>query len=136
VFSGLPVSEAMITEFRALDERASLADAVEALLSGSQPDFPVVSDGRVVGVLPRTELLKALASNPRETPISRVMRTDCRTVTESDSLEDALDRVRESGCPLVPVLRSGRLVGLLTQDNLAELMMVRRAMRGKPTAAA
>lgn len=136
VFSGLPVSEAMITEFRALDERASLADAVEALLSGSQPDFPVLSDGQVVGVLPRTELLKALAAHPRETPISSVMRRDCLSVAESDSLDDALDRVRASGCPMVPVLRSGRLVGLLTQDNLAELMLVRQAMRGKPAAAA
>lgn len=130
-FAGVRVADAMVTDFRAMDERATLADAVEALLSGSQPDFPVVSDGRVVGVLPRTELLRALTERSRSDAVSGVMRRDCLTVREADLLDDVLDRVRESGCPMVPVLRDGRLVGLLTQDNMAELMMVRQAIRGR-----
>ena len=38
---GIPVSRAMVTDFRALDENATLSDAMRAILAGSQQDFPV-----------------------------------------------------------------------------------------------
>lgn len=128
LFAGLRVRDAMITEFRALQEGATLADAVQALLSGSQTDFPVVSaDGRVAGVLPRDDLLRAVAGGERNAPIGAIMRRDCVTASEDDPLDAVVARIRESGCPLVPVLRDAGLVGLLTMDNLAELLMIRRA---------
>jgi Zn-dependent protease len=59
-FSGLPVSQAMLTRFATLDETETLGRAVQLLLSGSQQDFPVTSGGEVVGLLTRRDLLSAL----------------------------------------------------------------------------
>ncbi len=130
-FRGVRVGDAMMTDFRTLNVNDTLADAVQALLAGSQTDFPVMSEGQVAGVLPRTDLLRALASKDRNAPIHEVMRRDCARVSESDPLDQVLARIRESGCPMVPVISNGHLTGLLTLDNLGELMMVHQAIRGK-----
>jgi CBS domain-containing protein len=37
--------------------------------------------------------------------------------------------MRETGQAAVPVAESGRLVGLLTSDNVGDLLLVRQALR-------
>ena len=126
--SGLRVSDAMVTDFRTLSEQETLQHAVEVLLAGSQEDFPVVgADGRLAGVLARSDLVRALAARGRETPIGDVMRRECPAAAEHEPLEAAYQRVQQGGCPIVPVLRAGVPVGLVTLENLAEVMMVRQA---------
>jgi CBS domain-containing protein len=44
------------------------------------------------------------------------------------SFDEALGRLRSSGLPALPVVDGGgRLVGLLTMDNITDLILVRRA---------
>jgi CBS domain-containing protein len=50
-FAGAVVRDAMLTDFRVLSPQDSLANATKLILAGSQTDFPVVSAGRVVGIL-------------------------------------------------------------------------------------
>lgn len=134
LFRGLPVREAMMTDFRSLPATATLADAARELLAGSQQDFPVMEDGAIVGVLPRSELLKALASRSHDLPVAGATRRDCKPVDETEMLETVFERMQESGCTLLPVVRGGTVVGLVSLENIAELMMVRSAVgRGKPT---
>ena len=50
----------MLTTFQTLAPQNTLSYAVELILAGSQQDFPVVDSGKVVGVLTRGDLIKAL----------------------------------------------------------------------------
>src|SRR5919106_1229844 len=59
--SGIPVTNAMQTRFETLAPSDRLARVVDLILSGSQQDFPVVEDGRFIGVLTREDFFKALA---------------------------------------------------------------------------
>ena len=121
-----PVSSAMVREFRTLSEDASLQEAVDALLATSQHDFPVVDDtGSVAGLLTRQDLIAALRKNDPALRVGDVMRRDIPTVTTGTRFEDAFRIMQECNCPAVPVLdRMKRLVGLLTPENVTELMMV------------
>jgi Zn-dependent protease/CBS domain-containing protein len=125
-----PVSSAMVREFRTLSEDASLQEAVDALLATSQHDFPVVDDsGNVAGLLTRQDLIAALRKNDPALRVGDVMRRDIPTVTTGTRFEDAFRIMQECNCPAVPVLdRMKRLVGLLTPENVTELMMVQSAM--------
>jgi stage IV sporulation protein FB len=125
-----PVSSAMVREFRTLPETASLQEAVDALLGTSQHDFPVVDGtGRVAGVLTRHDLIAALRKDDPHIVVGDVMRRDIPTVTTGTRFEDAFRIMQECNCPAVPVLdRMKRLVGLLTPENVTELMMVQSAM--------
>jgi Zn-dependent protease len=125
-----PVSSAMVREFRTLAASATLDEAVDALLATSQHDFPIVDEsGRVAGLLTRHDLIAALRKNDPELRVGDVMRRDIPTVTTGTRFEDAFRIMQECNCPAVPVLdRMKRLVGLLTPENVTELMMVHSAM--------
>jgi Zn-dependent protease len=125
-----PVSSAMVREFRTLSEDASLQEAVDALLATSQHDFPVVDDtGNFAGLLTRQDLIAALRKNDPALRVGDVMRRDIPTVTTGTRFEEAFRIMQECNCPAVPVLdRMKRLVGLLTPENVTELMMVQSAM--------
>jgi Zn-dependent protease/CBS domain-containing protein len=125
-----PVSSAMVREFRTLPEDATLEEAVDALLATSQHDFPVVDEtGNVAGVLTRHDLIAALRKNDPALRVGDVMRRNIPTVTTGTRFEEAFRIMQECNCPAVPVLDSmKRLVGLLTPENVTELMMVQSAM--------
>jgi Zn-dependent protease/CBS domain-containing protein len=125
-----PVSSAMVREFRTLSENASLEEAVDALLATSQHDFPVVdATGGVAGLLTRHDLIAALRKNDPALRVGDVMRRDIPTVTTGTRFEEAFRIMQECNCPAVPVLdRMKRLVGLLTPENVTELMMVQSVM--------
>src|SRR5205807_4821310 len=125
-----PVSSAMVREFRSLPQTATLQEAVDALLATSQHDFPVVDEtGNVAGVLTRHDLIAALRKNDPALRVGDVMRRNIPTVTTGTRFEEAFRIMQECNCPAVPVLDSmKRLVGLLTPENVTELMMVHSAM--------
>jgi CBS domain-containing protein len=130
---GLRVSEMMVTQFRTLPERATLADAVDLLLSGEQREFPVLDEhGRTAGILTRDNLIKGLRERGPESRVVEAMTASAPAVSPSLAFADALDRLRRSGLPALPVVDGGGiLVGLLTMDNISELLLVRRAHAGR-----
>src|SRR5881227_1107400 len=60
---GIPVSRAMLTDFETLAPGDPGRRVLDLIIAGSQSDFPVVEDGRVVGVLLRRDVLNALAQH-------------------------------------------------------------------------
>ncbi len=153
---GLQVRAAMMTRFRTLRASQTLRHAAEELLAGSQQDFPVLADDAdsdndataIVGVLTRTDLVRSMAAGKMDAPLSTIMREACATVGENDDLRSALERARASGqregtpgqssaeCLVIAVVRpdprdpaSLRIVGLITPDNLTELVTLRAAAR-------
>jgi len=125
--AGIPVRRAMLTHFRTLTPTNTLGDAVDLILTGSQQDFPVVQDGRVSGVLTRSDLLTALARRGRDTPAIEVMRRECPITTPAEMLEAVLVRLRGQDSHTLPVTERGLLVGLITMDNVGEFLMIQAA---------
>lgn len=128
LFRGVPVRDAMITRYRFLSPADSLSRAVDELLAGSQHDFPVVEGDALVGVLSRADLLRGLSEYGRDAPVGEIMQTACGFANETDSLETAYQRMRERGCATLPILRNGRLCGVVTLENISEWVMVNAAL--------
>jgi len=126
--TGLPVGAAMVTDFRALDVRAPLQRAIDLLMAGSQQDFPVVDDQRPVGILTRSDLILALQRHSADTPVGEVIRREPEAVEASAPLQEVLQRMREQARSALPVVQDGRLVGLLTLENVGDLLVVRDAL--------
>ena len=126
--SDLRVSDAMMTRFRTLSTEDSLDAAIQELLAGSQQDFPVITNGQIVGILRRKDLVKALSEGRRGAPVGDVMTHECEAVDASTKLTAALEAMRGRECASTPVLSEGRLVGLLTLENVSELVMVNTAL--------
>jgi Zn-dependent protease/predicted transcriptional regulator len=126
---GLSVDQMMVTHFRTIPVHATLSDAVELLLSGEQREFPVVDNmGRVEGVLTRDNLIKGISQRGPSSTVGEAMTAQVPAVSPRLGFQEAMERLRSSGLPALPVVdESGRLVGLLTLDNITDLLLVRRA---------
>ena len=108
--------------------------AVDQLLAGSQHDFPVVDGGgRVRGLVLRADLIQALVNHGPGYPVYEIARRDPPVLTNDLSLSRGLELLSQSGFGTLPVLEAetDRLVGILTSENIAEMVMVTQAMRGR-----
>jgi Zn-dependent protease len=133
---GTPVRQAMVTRFVTLSGDQTLDDAVDELLAGTDHDFPVVEDDQFVGLLRRKQLIQALSAHDRDTTVSTVADQDVFTTEPGAPLDQVFQRMNETKCSTVPVVEEGRLVGLLTLENVGELIMVSSALRGRAPSAA
>ena len=125
--AGMPVSAAMVTAFMSIETRHELQHAVDLMLAGDQQDFPVLEGGRYLGMLARTDLIKGLREQGPTSPVGRIVRTDVEPIEASWPLERALQVMRAGRHATVPVIMRGQLVGLLTLENVSELLMVQEA---------
>jgi stage IV sporulation protein FB len=128
---GLTVSQMMVTDFHTIPVYASLQQAVDLLLAGEQREFPVVDNlGRTEGVLTRDNLIRGLTRMGPGGTVGQAMTGAAPTVPPTLGFPEALERLRASGLPALPVVdASGALVGLLTRDNITDLLLVRAAQR-------
>jgi Zn-dependent protease len=126
---GLRVQDAMSTAFTPLKPGDTLDDAVRLLLAGAEQEFAILEGEHTVGILTRKRLVQALRDRGRTALIRDVMEPPCGVVTESELLEDAFEQMQAAECKVLPVEREGRLVGLVTLENLGELLMIATAVR-------
>jgi CBS domain-containing protein len=122
---GILISDAMITEFQSLPPSATVADAADALIRTTQTEFPIIDGaGHLRGVLTRNALIKALKQRGPDTSVLEVMQA-IPTVSARAKLDTALRSLMQRGHPVVGVTdQEGRLVGLLTLENLGEMIMI------------
>lgn len=128
----LLVRDAMQTEFDSLPPDAELRHAVDRLLAGTQQDFPVLdAQGRMLGILSRRNLISALADHGPGRLVREVMEDCGVSVPPFMALPEAMEKLHGGSCPAVPVIDplTGRLIGLLTGENVGETLMVRAALR-------
>jgi Zn-dependent protease/CBS domain-containing protein len=133
-FAGATVREAMLTDFKTLAPGQTLADATRLLLAGSQQDFPVVERDSVIGILAHRELFLALREQGERAVVADVMRREFALLSAEAPLESALAPENVEKGLAMPVLDGGRLVGLVTAENVGEFFMIRRALANRPPA--
>ncbi len=127
----LPLSRAIMTRFQVLPASATFGDAADALLAGAQHDFPIVdASGNVLGILLRRQLLDGISATGTDTTALLAATPQPPSLTADIPLTRALEIFRDSGCPTLPVLHneSRKLVGLLTEENVSELLALQAAI--------
>jgi Zn-dependent protease/predicted transcriptional regulator len=124
---GIPVHQVMVSEFKTLATDDSLQRAAEFTKAGTQKDFPVVGDGILKGVLRQTDLLTALSGKDPKATVASISRKDASTVESTDMLDTVVTKLSECRCDLLPVTREGKLVGVVTKDNLGAFVRLREA---------
>lgn len=125
---GIHVRDAMITEFQTLSMQDDLGHAIDAILAGSQHDFPVMDNGRFAGLLTRNDLMVALARQGKGTPVADVIKKDVLRLDASDLMTEVLPKIQASSYQSMPVFDRNQLAGLLTSENIGEFLMIRSAL--------
>jgi len=97
LLSGAKVEEAMVTDFRSLSHGATIREAADLLLATTQQDFPVVAGDRVVGLLSRKDLVRAMAADGPDSYVAGAMNREFTRLSPSTELETAAQSLEPAG---------------------------------------
>jgi CBS domain-containing protein len=102
----------------------SLADAARKMWKQQTGSLLVMDGDDLVGILTERDVLKAVAQGSRleTTSISEVMSKDLTTVSPSTSLREAARLMADRWIRHLPVVDGGRVVGVVSQRDLAGLL--------------
>jgi tRNA nucleotidyltransferase (CCA-adding enzyme) len=99
--------------------------------------YPVVADGKVIGLLTRRAVDRAIA-HKLNLPATSLMEAGAVSVSPSDSIDHLRRVMTDSGWGQVPVVspESGQVVGIVTRTDLLKTLGDRAPAAGKPNLAA
>lgn len=117
------MKDVMLTDFSMLSPSDTLEDALHKAIHSLQDDFPVVRGQNLVGIVSRQNIVEALRSDGNGY-VQGVMQRAFPTAQPEDSLGATISRFAGRGMSLVPVTDSGRIVGIVTLQNLMHSMGV------------
>ncbi len=116
----LIVSDLMVTDFKTISPEEPMTAVVEKSLHTFQHDFPVVSDGKFVGVLTRSAVIESLHNRLHETKVGEIAKTSFPTISPDETAAEALTAMRTAHVTVAPVEKDGKLLGIITTEKLLE----------------
>jgi hypothetical protein len=126
--------DVMLTDFDTLSPSDTLSDALYKAIHSLQDDFPVVRGPNLVGVVSRQGIVQALRHEGNGY-IQGIMSRAFQVAQPDDSLGVLIRRIGSGRLSLIPVAESGRIVGIVTWQNLSSSMGLlaeyRRLERGE-----
>lgn len=98
----------------------TVSEALQIIEAEHLRHLPVLDDqGSLVGIVSEKDLLRA---SP-QLLVAQMMTTDVITVTEYTPLEQAARVMSDHKISSLPVIRSGRLVGIITETDLFKIFL-------------
>jgi CBS domain-containing protein len=114
--------EVMLTDFATLSPSDTLADALYRCVHSLQEDFPVVRGPQLVGIVSRQRIVDALR-NDGNGYVQSVMSRAFQVARPEDTLGTTIRRISgNQGLSLIPVTESGKVVGIVSVQNLMSSM--------------
>jgi CBS domain-containing protein/Zn-dependent protease len=114
--------EVMLTDFATLSPSDTLADALLRCVHSLQDDFPVVRGPQLVGIISRQRIVEALRSDGNGY-VQSVMSRAFQVARPEDTLGTTIRRITAGrGLSLIPVAESGKVIGIVSVQNLMTSM--------------
>lgn len=114
--------EVMLTDFATLSPSDTLADALYRCVHSLQEDFPVVRGPQLVGIVSRQRIVEALRDEGNGY-IQSIMSRAFQVARPEDTLGTTIRRISgNQGLSLIPVTESGKVIGIVSVQNLMSSM--------------
>ncbi|ARV61574.1 chloride channel protein [Nostocales cyanobacterium HT-58-2] len=115
----LTAKDVMQTRVETLEAEMSLDELVEVFSKSHHRGFPVVDDGKLVGIVTQSDLLKIRERNlPKEDLLREIMTSNPLTVTPMHNLSDVLYLLDRYQISRLPVVEGRRLIGIITRADI------------------
>lgn len=123
-----------VTDLRILPPTMRLDHAIGLLTRSDQRAFPVLDDnGHLLGIITRDDLLRGVAEKGLDAPVTEAMVPPdvTGTIEVGMPFTEAVGRLYEGKRDALPVIdATGRFVGLMTRDNVTDVLVVQQLRQG------
>jgi Zn-dependent protease/CBS domain-containing protein len=114
--------EVMLTDFATLSASDTLAGALVRCVHSLQEDFPVVRGPQLVGIISRQRIVDSLRTDGNGY-VQAAMSKAFQVARPEDTLGTTIRRIQTGrGLSLIPITESGRVVGIVSVQNLMSAM--------------
>jgi CBS domain-containing protein len=111
-------------EVYTLSTEQTVRDAARYMTERRVGAASVLDGTRLVGVLSERDIMSrvvAPGADPTTTLVAEVMTRDLVVADAADSHEEGLRKMKQAGCRHLPVVDSGRLLGMVAQRDLLQV---------------
>src|SRR5699024_11181701 len=112
---GITVRDMMVYPVKTLTPDTTIEEAGRKMYRYGHSGYPVVQEGKLIGMVTRRDLDKANHHGLGHAPVKAYMSTNLITVTEEKTLEEIQQLIIERNIGRLPVIRDGKLVGIITR---------------------
>jgi CBS domain-containing protein len=116
------VRDAMTEDPRSIGASASVVEAAQLMRQQHIGSLPVTEDERLVGMITDRDITTRVVAEsavPETTSVGDVYSRDLISVESNKDLEEALRLMARHQVRRLPVVESGRLVGMVAQADIA-----------------
>ncbi|MCX8023028.1 MAG: CBS domain-containing protein [Syntrophorhabdaceae bacterium] len=112
----------MFFPVKSVDATSSIREAKDTLVKYNINALPVLSEGKVIGVITRQIAEKAAFHKLEDLSVKEYMSTESSTVEPEDSIERVKEIIIGNNQRFLPVVKEGKLVGAITRTDLLRVL--------------
>ena len=116
----IPVAAFMTKDLRTVAPETPVREIALLFIASDISSAPVAEDGRILGIVTKTDLMKSPVFGRSTIPVRDVME-DAVVLNRYHSLDHVLELMTEKNDKLVVVNNDGTLAGVITETNFAFL---------------
>ena len=123
----LTIKDIMVTDLVTVTADLNVKEAVKVMNDFEIGCLIVVEDGKAVGILTERDVLKRVVEkgkDPEKTLVKDVMSKPLIVVNPEMGLEEAIETMFKNKIKKLPVVKDGKLVGLVTFTDIARIQPV------------
>jgi len=128
---GLVVRDALINRFHQVEANQPLDSVFQLSIQTGQQNIPVVSNGHLLGIIRRQDLLSAIERLGQRAPAYGAIGVEPKGLDPETPLAEVLPRF--STCRVQPVVEDRKLIGLITPESIQQRMWLNQRMNNTST---
>ena len=114
--------ELMARPVKTLSPQTTIEEAGRLMYRYGHSGYPIVEDGKLVGLITRRDLDKANHHGLGHAPVKAYMTTNVITISPDATLEEIQELVIEHNIGRLPVIENGEIIGIVTRTNIIEVL--------------
>jgi len=126
---GIPVSRAMLTNFATLSPNQTMRDVVDRVIHTFQDSFPVIEENKVIGILTKSNLFKAIREHSIDSPIANFIEKDFIKIHPDMPMNSLLKNIMETNVPIILVMENDNLKGIINLEQIGKFHLLKNIMR-------
>ncbi|WP_079512786.1 site-2 protease family protein [Maribacter arcticus] len=127
LLEGHVVKEATLTNITRLRPSNNLQEVIDILLAGTEKDFVVIENEKILGILTQKDIIKH-AKTP-SVLVGDIMQRKFKTVDVTTEIMKVLQSIRKEESDFYPVVENGQLVGAIDTTNISEFILLKTASK-------